>query len=428
MPVTAVIGAQWGDEGKGKIVDMLSERAKVVVRFSGGDNAGHTVINPYGKFGLHLVPCGIFYPQTTCIIGNGVAINPEILLEEMAMVEKAGADLKKLYISDRANLIMPYHLLLDKLEEEAKGKNAIGTTLRGIGPAFSDKAAKLGIRAGDILDKKVFRERLSSVLDYKNAIITKVFGVDALSLDEIYEQYCEFGERLKPYIRETSIMIDEAVRHNEPVLLEGAQGTLLDPDFGSYPFVTSSSPMAGEASIGSGIGPTRITEVIGVFKAYITRVGAGPFPSELKDKTGDTIRERGNEYGTTTGRPRSCGWFDAVAAHFVMRLNGLTGAAITRLDVLDTFPSVKICVGYKLGKQNITDFPASVSILEKCQPVYEEFEGWNTAVCDVRKFEDLPLKARKYVTRLGELIGCPVAIISVGARREQTIEVRSVLK
>jgi adenylosuccinate synthase len=428
MPVAVVIGAQWGDEGKGKIVDMLSERAKVVVRFSGGDNAGHTVINPYGKFGLHLVPCGIFYPQTICIIGNGVAVNPAVLLDEMDLVKKAGANLSNFYVSDRANLIMPYHLLLDKLEEEAKGKNAIGTTLRGIGPVFADKAAKLGIRAGDLLDKKVFRERLKSVMDYKNAIINKVFGAEPLSLDEIYDQYCEFGERLKPHIRETSIMIDEAVRRNDPVLLEGAQGTLLDPDFGSYPFVTSSSPMAGEASIGSGIGPTKINEVIGVFKAYITRVGAGPFPSELKDKTGDEIRQRGNEYGVTTGRPRSCGWFDAVAARFVSRLNGLTGAAITRLDVLDTFPGVKICTGYKLGKQNVSDFPASVTILEKCQPVYEEFEGWNTPISDIRKFENLPLAARKYVNRLGELIGCPVAIVSVGARREQTIEIRSVLK
>lgn len=427
MPVIAVIGAQWGDEGKGKIVDMLSERAKVVVRFSGGDNAGHTVINPYGKFGLHLVPCGIFYPEAVCIIGNGVAVNPATLIDEIDMLKKHGVDTSRLFLSNRANLIMPYHILLDGLEEKARGASAIGTTLRGIGPVFSDKAAKLGIRAGDLLDRKGFLERLRYILDYKNAIITKVFGAKPLSLDEVYNQYCEYGERLKPHIRETTVMIDEALQQNEPVLLEGAQGTLLDPDFGTYPFVTSSSPLAGSASIGSGIGPTKIDAVVGVFKAYITRVGAGPFPSELKDKIGDSIRERGSEYGTTTGRPRSCGWFDAVAARFSARVNGLTGAAITRLDVLDVFPSLKICTGYKLGKETVNDFPDRAATLEKCRPIYEEFPGWQAPVSDIRKFEKLPREARQYVTRLEELIGCPVNIISVGASREQTIEYKPIV-
>ncbi|OGO24065.1 MAG: adenylosuccinate synthase, partial [Chloroflexi bacterium RBG_16_51_9] len=278
MPVLAVIGAQWGDEGKGKIVDMLSERAKVVVRFSGGDNAGHTVINPYGKFGLHLVPCGIFYPETTCIIGNGVAINPAILIQEIDLINSHGVKTDNLVISDRANLIMPYHILLDKLEEEARGENAIGTTLRGIGPVYADKVARRGIRAGDLLDEKTFLERLRMILEYKNVVLTKVYGAKPLSLDEVYHQYLKYGERLAPHIRETTAMIDKAIQRNQPVLLEGAQGTLLDPDFGSYPYATSSSPLAGGASVGAGIGPTKIDAVLGVFKAYVTRVGAGPFP------------------------------------------------------------------------------------------------------------------------------------------------------
>ena len=427
MPVLAVIGAQWGDEGKGKIVDMLAERAKVVVRFSGGDNAGHTVINPYGKFALHLVPCGIFYSETTCIIGNGVAVNPAILIGEIDLLNKHGVDTSRLFISDRANLIMPYHILLDKLEEEARGENAIGTTLRGIGPVYADKMARRGIRAGDLLDEKVFLERLRLILEYKNVVLTKVYGAKPLSLDEVYSEYCRYGERLNPHIQETTVMIDRAIQRNQPVLLEGAQGTLLDPDFGSYPYATSSSPLAGGASVGAGIGPTRIDAVLGVFKAYVTRVGAGPFPSELKDKTGDSIRERGHEFGTTTGRPRNCGWFDSVAARFSTRVNGFTTAAITRLDVLDGFPSLKICTGYTMGKEKVDDFPSRIDILEKCQPVYEELPGWQTPVRDVRQFSQLPAEARRYVTRLEELIDCPVSIISVGPHREQTIEVKQLV-
>ena len=428
MPVLAVIGAQWGDEGKGKVVDMLADRAKVVVRFSGGDNAGHTVINPYGKFGLHLVPCGIFHPETICIIGNGVAINPAVLIGEIDLLNSHGVDTSNLFIGDRANLIMPYHVLLDKLEEEARGENAIGTTLRGIGPVYADKVARRGIRAGDLLDEKVFRERLKLILDYKNVVLTKVYGATPLSLDEVYNQYCRYAESLAPHIRETTAMIDKAVQRNLPVLLEGAQGALLDPDFGTYPYVTSSSPLAGGASIGAGIGPTKIDAVLGVFKAYVTRVGAGPFPSELKDKVGDSIRERGHEFGTTTGRPRSCGWFDAVAARFSTRINGFNAAAITRLDILDGFPSLKICTGYKLGKDSVDDFPSRIDILEKCQPVYEELPGWETPVGDVREFSQLPSEARRYVTRLEELIDCPVNIISVGPSREQTIEVKPLVR
>ena len=421
MPVIAVIGAQWGDEGKGKVVDLLAEKAKVVVRFSGGDNAGHTIVNPFGRFALRLVPSGIFYPEATCIIGNGVVVNPAVLIEEIESLNQRGVDTSKLFISDRANLIMPYHILLDGLEDESRGNKAIGTTRKGIGPAFADKVARYGIRAGDLLDKETLMERLRLVLDYKNAILTKVYGISPLSLDEIYQQYCQYGERLAPYIRETTIMLEEALNREELVLLEGAQGTLLDPDFGTYPYVTSSSPLAGEGCLGTGIGPTRLSRVIGVFKAYCSRVGTGPMPTELEDETGDLIRERGHEYGTVTGRPRRCGWFDAVAARFSQRINGFTGAAITRLDILDTLPTLKICVGYELDGKTIDYFPSSVAALEKCQPIYEELPGWQAPTTHIREYEQLPVEARQYVTRLEELISCPVNLICVGPERGQTI-------
>jgi adenylosuccinate synthase len=427
MSVVAVVGCQWGDEGKGKVIDMLAEKSDMVVRFSGGDNAGHTVVNPLGKFALKLVPCGIFYPQVTCIIGNGVAVNPAVLLEEMDSLQQRGIDLSHLYISDRANLIMPYHTFLDGLEEESRGGKAIGTTRKGIGPVFSDKIARLGIRAGDLLDREIFRERLSHLLEHKNAIITKVFGAEPLSLDGIFEQYCEYGERLTSHIRETTLIIAEALESGSKILMEGAQGTLLDPDFGTYPFGTSSSPLAGEASIGAGFGPTRIDRVIGVFKAFCSRVGAGPFPTELEDETGDLIRERGHEYGTVTGRPRRCGWLDAVAARFSQRVNGCTGLAITRLDILDTLPGLKICTGYELDGKTIDNFPASAAVLAKCRPVYEELPGWQTPISDIRQFEQLPREAQQYVTRIEELLSCPAVIISVGSAREQTIVRRDIM-
>jgi len=376
MPVIAVIGAQWGDEGKGKIVDLLAEEARVVMRFSGGDNAGHTVVNRYGEFKLHLVPSGIFSPLTTSIIGNGVVINPSVLLDEIDQLNQRGVDTSRLFISNRAHLVMPYHILLDGLEEESRGGKAIGTTRKGIGPAFADKIARLGIRTSDLLDKEVFRERLHSILNHKNAILTKVYGVSPLAEDEVYQQYCQYGERLSPCIRETTVMLEEAINRGEMVLLEGAQGTLLDPDFGTYPYATSSSPLAGGGCLGAGLGPTKINQTLGVFKAYCTRVGSGPMPTELKDEIGNLIRERGHEYGTTTGRPRRCGWFDGIAARFSTRINGFTRATITRLDVLDTLPSLKICVGYKLDGQTIDYFPASAAALDRCQPVYEELPGW----------------------------------------------------
>ena len=422
MPVVAIVGAQWGDEGKGRVVDMLAQKARMVVRFSGGDNAGHSVVNPHGEFKLHLIPSGIFDPGVACIIGNGVAINPGVLIGEIDRLNERGVDTSQLFISDRAHLIMPYHLLLDGAEEEARGGKALGTTLKGVGPAFTDKAARLGVRAGDLLDKKVLKERLGTVLEYKNVILTKVYGVKPLSLDEVYTQYCQYGERLAPHIRETTIMLDEALGRREMVILEGAQGALLDPDFGTYPYTTSSSPLAGGACLGAGLGPTRLDRALGVYRAYCSRVGSGPMPTELKDETGDLIRERAHEYGTTTGRPRRCGWFDAVAARFSSRINGLTGAVVTRLDILDILPSLKVCVGYELDGKTIDYFPASITELARCKPVYEELPGWQAPTTDIRNYDQLPLEARQYIARLEELIGCPVNLICVGPERAQAIE------
>ncbi len=427
MSVIAVVGGQWGDEGKGKIIDFLAEKVEVVVRFSGGDNAGHTVINPYGEFRLHLVPSGIFYPQVTCIIGNGVVINPAVLLTELDELRNRRVDISQLIISDRAHLIMPYHILLDGLEEERRGKGALGTTRRGIGPAFADKVARLGIRVGSLLDRNIFLKQLSSTLEVKNAILTKVYQHPPLLLEEIFEQYCHYGEMLAPFIKETVSMLGQAMARGEPILLEGAQGTLLDPDFGTYPYVTSSSPLAGGGSIGAGIGPRAFDRVIGVFKTYITRVGSGPMPTELQDKVGELIREKAHEYGTTTGRPRRCGWFDAVAGRFSVQVNGFSDIALTHLDVYDDFPSIKICTAYRFDNNVLDSFPSDTAILEKCQPVYEELPGWQVATSEIRDFAQLPLEAHQYVARLEELLSCPVSCIAVGPKRKQLVEVRSIL-
>jgi adenylosuccinate synthase len=425
VAVVAIVGGQWGDEGKGKIVDLLAEKARIVVRFSGGDNAGHTVINPYGEFQLHLVPSGIFTPEATCIIGNGVAINPAVLLKEIEDLHNRGVGTASLFISDRAHLIMPYHTLLDALEEETRSKGALGTTHRGIGPVFADKVARLGIRAGYLLDKDIFWSRLSAALQLKNAILTKVYEVPPLSLEEIYDQYCRYGEQLAPYIRETSSMIRQAAAQGEFVLLEGAQGALLDPDFGTYPYVTSSSPLAGASCIGAGLGPREIDRVVGVFKAYSTRVGAGPMPTELKNQIGDFIRRKADEYGVTTRRPRRCGWFDAVAGRFGVEVNGLTDIALTHLDIYDDFSAVKICTAYRCEDEILTAFPSDVTILEKCRPIYEDLDGWQESISGIRDFEKLPAGARNYVSRLEDLLSCPVSLISVGSGREQTISVKA---
>jgi adenylosuccinate synthase len=424
MPVIAVIGAQWGDEGKGRVVDLITEKADVVVRYSGGDNAGHTVINDLGKFALHLIPSGIFSKHAVSIIGNGVVVNPKSLFTEMDMLAGRGVDIspKRLTISDRAHLIMPYHLILDELEEKALGANAIGTTRKGIGPVYSDKIARHGLRVGDLQDKKTFKNLLAANIERKNLILTKIYGVEPLSLEKIYNEYVEYGERLKPYIRETTLDINEALESGKTILLEGAQGTMLDPDFGTYPFTTSSSPIAGGASIGAGIGPNKMTAVLGVFKAYCTRVGGGPFPTELHDAIGDQIRERAHEFGTTTGRPRRCGWFDGVAARFSQRVNGFTGMVITRFDILDVLPTIKVCTGYKLDGKVINYFPSNIDVLAKCEPVLEEMPGWLTSTENVRNYNKLPAAAKNYVKRMEELSGCPANLIGVGPSRDQIVE------
>jgi adenylosuccinate synthase len=423
MPAIAVIGGQWGDEGKGKVVDLLAEQANVVVRFSGGNNAGHTVINQLGEFRMHLIPSGIFYPGCTCLIGNGVVIDPAAFLEEVENLKKHSISVSNLFISDRAHVIMPYHILLDGLEEKSRGKGAIGTTLKGIGPAFVDKIARMGIRICDLLDKENFRKRLSVVLEHKNNILVKLYGAAPLALDEVYQKYCKYAEQLSPFVRETDVLLREALQRGEKVLLEGAQGTMLDLDFGTYPYVTSAAVGATSLSMGLGIGSMKINGIIAVFKAYTTRVGGGSFPTELLDECGSLIRERAHEYGTTTGRPRRCGWFDGVAARFSSEINGLTSAAITRFDILDNFPTIKVCTAYKVGRTTYHRPPANPALLEKCQPVYEELPGWECPTSDIRSLKKLPPQAQAYVKKLEELIGCPVSLVSVGPSREQTIMV-----
>lgn len=427
MPAYAVIGGQWGDEGKGKIIDYLAEKAHLVVRYSGGNNAGHTVINELGEFRFHLIPAGIFWPQVSCIIGNGVVIDPEVLLEEISCLQSKGVDTSRLYLSDRAHLIMPYHILLDRLEERARGSTAIGTTGKGIGPAYADKAGRMGIRVGDLLDPKTLLHRLKQVLEFKNAIITKVYGEPPLSLEETYDRCTYYAERLAPHIRPTELLIQNALAKGERILLEGAQGTLLDLDHGTYPYVTSSSPSIGGVCTGLGLTPQAIAGITGVFKAYCTRVGSGPMPTEMQNETGDIIRERAWEYGATTGRPRRVGWFDAVAGRYSAIINGFTSIVLTRLDVLDGFQSVKVCVGYRLDGEAIDRFPSSASILERCQPVYEELPGWDKPTASATSLSQLPREAINYVRRIEELVGAPVHIISTGPRRHETIQIRPIL-
>ncbi len=427
MPVTVIIGGQWGDEGKGKIVDLLAEKADIVARYSGGTNAGHTVVNSQGTFKLHLIPSGIFNPTADCLIGNGTVINPKIFIDEIEKLHKRGIDTSRLYISDRAHIIMPYHTLLDELEETARGASAIGTTKQGIGPAYMDKSARRGIRLGEFVDRELFKNRLQNYLEFKNLIITKIFNSEPLSFNEIYEEYCIYADRLKPFMKETSLMINEAADNGSSVLMEGAQGTMLDIDFGTYPYVTSSPPTAWGACLGMGISPKKIDKIIGVFKAYTTRVGGGPFPTELTDATGEEIRERGHEYGTTTGRPRRCGWFDGVAAQYSARLNGFTGVVITKFDILDTCKTVKIGTGYEVDGDIIQQPPVNIDLLEKCHPVYEEMPGWETDTSGMRNFNELPETAQKYVKRLEEVVGCPIDLVSVGANRKDSIFINQIM-
>jgi adenylosuccinate synthase len=373
------------------------------------------------------VPAGIFNPGATCILGNGVAINPSVLLKEIAEVKKKGVDTSHLYISDRAHLIMPYHILLDRLEEERRGGSAIGTTLKGIGPVFTDKVARLGIRTCDLLNEVVFKARLKDVLEIKNAIITKVYNSSPLSFEDICQQYSDYARHLAPYIKETVSIIQDALSRKENIILEGAQGTMLDPDFGTYPYVTSSSPLASSSAIGSGISLNKIDRIAGVFKAYITRVGSGPMPTELKDETGEFIRKRAQEYGATTGRPRRCGWFDVVAGRFSIQVNGFDSIILTRIDILDTLPSINICTGYKVDGNLISNFPTDIATLEKCQPVYEELPGWQTPTNHIRNVKKLPPAAKRYISRLEELLKRNINIISVGAKRDETIVVKPII-
>ncbi len=424
MPAIVLVGAQWGDEGKGKITDLLADQMDMVVRYQGGDNAGHTVVDGDQEFRFHLIPSGILYPHITPIIANGVVVNPKVLIEEIEGLEAKGISTKKLLVSCDAHLVMPYHLILDGARELRLGKAKIGTTRKGIGPAYADKASRTGLRVQDMLDMKIFREKLETALEEKNAILTKLYDLDPLDAEEIIENYGGYAKELKGFITDTSLVINKALDEDKNVFFEGAQGTLLDLDHGTYPFVTSSSPVAGGVCIGAGIGPKRIDKVLGVVKAYVTRVGSGPFPTELNDAVGDALREGGGEYGTTTGRPRRCGWFDAVILRYAARINGLTGIVVTKLDVLSQFSSLKVCVGYKYKGKVYEDFPPHQTIIHKCVPIYEELEGWGESLADITEYEDLPEASKRYLARIEELGGVPIEMVSVGPKRRQIIMMR----
>lgn len=427
MVVVAVIGAQWGDEGKGKIVDELSMNTDFVVRYQGGSNAGHRVVHEKGEFSFRLVPSGILYPNTTCIIGNGVVVDPKGLISEMEELKRQGIDVSRLYISERAHVVMPYHFLLDRLEEEARGADKIDSTQRGIGPAYVDKHARVGVRMADLLDVDTFRAKLSTILQQKNRMITQIYGQPPLSLEEIHGEYFRYGQELRSHIADTQQMLHDALFNHQTVLLEGAQGALLDIDFGTYPFVTSSSTMAANAAVGAGLPPRSIDRVIGVYKAYITRVGSGPMPTGLFDALGREMRDRGHEYGTNTGRERRCGWFDAVAGRFVAQINGLDAAIITKLDVLDTFPTIKICTAYNLHGKIIHSLPANLNDLAACEPIYEEVEGWQTNTSGISTYDELPANAKAYLKRIETLLETPIAMISVSPQRGKTIQIQNIL-
>ena len=422
MANVVIVGTQWGDEGKGKVVDLLAEHAHLVVRFQGGNNAGHTMVVGGEQFICHLIPSGILQDKT-CIIGNGVVVDPAVLLEEIDTLQSRGVKIAadRLLISERAHLIMPYHQSVDHAREKFKGDKKIGTTGRGIGPAYEDKATRRGIRFVDLLDPKVFAEKVNTILDEKNFYLKNYLSADVLDPQEIIDQYKQHAQRLAPHVANVSIIINDAIKNGRHVMFEGAQGTHLDIDHGTYPFVTSSNTLAGNACCGAGVGPTQIDEVIGIVKAYTTRVGAGPFPSELFDDIGDQIQRVGAEFGATTGRRRRCGWLDTVILRNSVRLNGLTGLAITKLDVLDGLESVKICTGYEYHGEIMKDFPASLDVLTDCQPVYETLPGWQEDISSVRNLEDFPSNVRNYLDRVAELTETELHIVSVGPDRNQTI-------
>ncbi|HHY28656.1 MAG TPA: adenylosuccinate synthase [Desulfitobacterium dehalogenans] len=421
MASVVLIGTQWGDEGKGKVTDFLAEKADLVVRYQGGNNAGHTVVVKGEEFKLHLIPSGILYEDKTCVIGNGVVVDPKVLLEELDYLAERKVKTGKLLISSNAHVIMPYHRLLDSLEEDSRGEHKIGTTKRGIGPAYMDKILRIGIRIMDLIDEEEFADKLRRNLQEKNNLLTKIYGVEPLDYDTIYKEYSGYAQRIRNFVADSSLVVDESLKAGEKILFEGAQGTLLDLDHGTYPFVTSSHPIAGGACIGAGVGPTRINRVVGVIKAYTTRVGEGPFPTELGDETGELMRQKGHEFGTTTGRARRCGWFDAVIARYAVRVSGISDFALMKLDVLSGFDKIKICVGYRINNEVIYEFPQSQKIFKVCEPVYEVMEGWHENITGVTRFEDLPKAAQEYVRRIELLTETQITLIAVGPGREQTI-------
>ncbi|WP_026691769.1 adenylosuccinate synthase [Alteribacter aurantiacus] len=426
MPSVVVVGTQWGDEGKGKITDYLSEQAELVARYQGGNNAGHTIVFGGEKYKLHLIPSGIFYSDKTCVIGNGMVIDPKALVEELKYLHDKGVDTSNLRISNRAHVILPYHLKLDIVEEESKGANKIGTTKKGIGPAYMDKAARVGIRIADLLDKETFEEKLDNNLRDKNRLLEKVYEVEGFKKEDILDEYYNYGQEIAHYVADTSVVLNDALDGGRRVLFEGAQGVMLDLDQGTYPFVTSSNPIAGGVTIGSGVGPSKINHVVGVSKAYTTRVGDGPFPTELTDEIGDQIRETGNEYGTTTGRPRRVGWFDSVVVRHARRVSGITDLSLNSIDVLSGIKKLKICVAYEYKGEVIDEFPASLKVLAECKPVYEELDGWDEDITGVKSLHELPKNALFYVERISQLTGIPLSVFSVGPDRNQTNMVRGV--
>lgn len=421
MSTVVIVGSQWGDEGKGKVIDYLASEADVVVRGQGGNNAGHTVVVGDEKYALHLIPSGILNKKAVNVIGNGVVFDPEGFLKEIDGLEAKGIDTSTIKISERAHVVFPYHKLIDRLAEEARGKDKIGTTAKGIGPTYMDKVERSGIRICDLMNEEVFETKVRNQVEAKNTIITKIYGGEPLNADEIVNNYRAYADRIRPYVADTTVIVYDAVKANKKVLLEGAQGALLDIDFGTYPYVTSSHPISGGFAIGAGIGPNMIEEVIGITKAYTTRVGKGPFVTELENEIGDKIRVAGNEFGTTTGRPRRCGWLDLVIVKYAARINGMTCMSLMLLDVLSGFDTLKICTGYEYNGQRMDHFPADLNVLGKCQPIYEELKGWQEDITKCSSYDELPEAAKAYIKRIEEVVGVPVKIVSVGPKRSQTI-------
>ncbi len=421
MSVTALVGAQWGDEGKGKTIDILASQADMVVRAQGGSNAGHTVVADGITHKLRLIPSGILYPNTVCVVGNGTVIAPPVILKEMAQLKENGVSLKNLKIDARAHVIIPYHIAIDTLSEKMRGAGDIGTTKNGIGPCYMDKAERCGIRIIDLITPEVFKEKLFKNVENKNKLLKYVYGGEEMDAQAIYDEYCGYAEQLKPFVTDTSVLIYDAIKAGKNVLFEGAQGTLLDIDVGTYPFVTSSHPTAGGFCEGSGVGPTLIDNCLGVAKSYITRVGKGPFPTELNDEIGDRIRNVGGEFGTVTGRPRRTGWFDAVIIRYAVRVNGLTSLAINKLDTLSGIETLKICVAYKKNGEILKDFPVDISLLEGCEPVYEELPGWTEDLSKCHSFDELPENAKNYIRFIEEQADCHVSMVGVGPDRTQNL-------